>query len=93
MNPLIDQVFQKAGGRQKLREALSKGRAKPFSNQSLQDWKRNGYVPACHAVAVEGLTGIPRAKLCPHFTWAAEPAKPASHPARRAGDAKSAHSA
>ena len=82
MNHLIDDVFQKAGGRLKLRESLK------LSNQSLQDWKRAGYVPARHAVAVESLTGIPRHVLCPGFTWAAEPAT--NTPRRRSTDKQGA---
>jgi hypothetical protein len=66
---VIDEAFEKAGGRKALREALSVGRDKPLSKQTLSDWKRAGYVPAHHAVAVEKLTGIPREKLCPDFPW------------------------
>lgn len=61
--PVIDEVFEKAGGRQSLQDALS------LSKQTMSDWKRAGYVPAPHAVAVERLTGIPRERLCPNFDW------------------------
>lgn len=63
MESLIDEVFEKAGGRQKLMDSLE------LSKQSMSDWKRFGYVPARHAVAVEKLTGIPRERLCPNFDW------------------------
>lgn len=66
---LIEEVFEKAGGRQALQAALSVGRARPLSKQTLSDWKRAGYVPAHFAVKVEKLTGIPRERLCPNFEW------------------------
>lgn len=69
MQSLLDEVFRKAGGRQALQAALSKGRDKPLSKQTLSDWKRSGKIPAAHAVAVEKLTGIPRERLCPDFDW------------------------
>lgn len=52
-----------------MQAALSKGRDKPLSKQTLSDWKRAGRIPAAHAVAVEKLTGIPRERLCPDFEW------------------------
>jgi len=61
--PVIDEVFEKAGGRTALRTSLG------LSKQTMSDWKRAGYVPARHAVDVEGLTGIPRERLCPGFHW------------------------
>lgn len=60
---LIDEVFEKAGGRQRLCKSLG------LSKQTMSDWKRFGYVPARHAAAVEKLTGIKREKLCPGFDW------------------------
>lgn len=60
---LIDLVFEKAGGRDKLQQSLG------LSKQSMSDWRRAGYVPARHAVAVEKLTRIPREQLCPDFEW------------------------
>lgn len=60
---VIDEAFEKAGGRQSLQDRLH------LSKQTMSDWKRWGYVPARHAVAVEGLTGIPRERLCPDFEW------------------------
>lgn len=67
MSKLIDEVFEKAGGRQSLRRRLK------LSKQSMSDWKRAGYVPARHAAAVEQITGIPRTRLCPKFEWVAPP--------------------
>lgn len=69
MSSLIDEVFEKAGGRAKLRQALLTPNGKPISNQTMSDWKRSGRIPARHAVAVETLTGIPRERLCPDFDW------------------------
>jgi DNA-binding transcriptional regulator YdaS (Cro superfamily) len=66
---VIDEAFEKAGGRKALRDALSVGRPTPISKQTLSDWKRAGRIPASHAVAVERLTGIPRELLCPDFDW------------------------
>lgn len=60
---LIDEVFEKAGGRETLRNSLG------LSKQTMSDWKRFGYVPARHAAAVEAKTGIPRERLCPDFDW------------------------
>lgn len=61
--PVMDDVFEKAGGRTALRKSLG------LSKQTMTDWKRKGYVPASHAVAVEAMTGIPRERLCPNFQW------------------------
>jgi DNA-binding transcriptional regulator YdaS (Cro superfamily) len=66
---LMDEVFEKAGGRQVLQDKLH------LSKQTMSDWKRWGRVPANHAVAVESLTGIPREKLCPQFEWGRDVAK------------------
>lgn len=92
---LLEEVFQKAGGRQLLRGALG------LSKQTMSDWARLGYVPARHAVAVEKITGIKRERLCPHFDWGEQPSSPTApaqhtplagarsptnHPGERAGD-------
>ena len=66
--PVIDEVFEKAGGRSALQASLG------LSKQTMSDWKRAGYVPARHAVEVEELTGIPRERLCPDFHWGRTPA-------------------
>lgn len=66
--PVMDEVFEKAGGRQALQESLG-APGKPLSKQTMSDWKRAGYVPAKHAPAVEKLTGISRKRLCPDFDW------------------------
>lgn len=63
MASVIDEVFEKAGGRQALRTSLG------LSKQTMSDWGRFGYVPSRHAVAVENITGIPRERLCPSFDW------------------------
>lgn len=60
---IVEQAFQKAGGREKLMSALG------LSKQTMSDWKKKGYVPASHAVAVERITGIARELLCPKFAW------------------------
>lgn len=61
--PLMDEVFEKAGGREKLQRALG------VSKQTLSDWKRWGHVSAARAVSIERLTGIPRERLNPKFDW------------------------
>lgn len=40
------------------------------SKQTVNDWKRQGFIPAKHAAAFEALSGIDRKRLCPTFTWA-----------------------
>lgn len=47
------------------------------SRQTVNDWKRNGFVPSRHAVAFEGLSGIPRGVLCPKFEWGLAPKRKA----------------
>jgi DNA-binding transcriptional regulator YdaS (Cro superfamily) len=63
MSALIDEVFEKAGGRQTLQDKLG------LSKQTMSDWKRSGFVPARHAAQVEAITGISRERLCPKFPW------------------------
>lgn len=70
MQSVIDEVFAKVP-----REQLQRSLGKPLSKQTMSDWKRSGYVPARHAVAVESLTGIPRERLCPSFDWGREQEK------------------
>lgn len=67
MNSVIDEVFAKVSRETIQRELGTPD--KPLSKQTMSDWKRAGYVPARHAVAVEKLTGIPRERLCPDFDW------------------------
>jgi DNA-binding transcriptional regulator YdaS (Cro superfamily) len=67
MSTVIEEAFQKAGGREALRKALG------VSKQTLSDWKRWGHVSAARAVAVERITGIPRKQLCPGFDWGDAP--------------------
>ncbi len=66
MSQVIEELFEKVG-RQRLQDELK------LSKQTMSDWKRWGYVPSGHAVAVERLSGIPREKLCPRFDWGKEP--------------------
>jgi DNA-binding transcriptional regulator YdaS (Cro superfamily) len=56
---LIEQVFERAGGRDKLRQALG------LSKQTMSDWLRKGVVPVKHCAEVQALTNIPLAKLNP----------------------------
>ncbi|MFD0669693.1 hypothetical protein ACT80S_18390 [Ramlibacter sp. MAHUQ-53] len=75
-NEFMETVFTACGGRQVVIDSLG------ISKQALSGWKRAGYVPSAHAVAIERLSGIPRSRLCPAFDWgddhkheaAAEPA-------------------
>ncbi len=53
--------------------ALSLG----VSKQTVNDWKRQGFVPSHRAVEFEEISGIPRRKLCPDFKWDARPARKA----------------
>ncbi len=65
---VIDEVFEKAGGRKALQASLG------VSKQTISDWKRWGHVSAQRAADVEKLTGIPRERLAPQFPWAGEKA-------------------
>jgi DNA-binding transcriptional regulator YdaS (Cro superfamily) len=79
MSTVIDEAFEKAGGREALQKALG------VSKQTLSDWKRWGHVSAARAVAVERITGIPRQRLCPSFDWGdAAPQLPKRRTARAA---------
>jgi DNA-binding transcriptional regulator YdaS (Cro superfamily) len=62
-NPAIEEAYEKAGGRRKVKESLG------VSKQSLSDWTRKGYVPAEKAGKLETLSGVSRRKLCPDFDW------------------------
>jgi Bacteriophage CI repressor helix-turn-helix domain. len=54
---LIQEVFQKAGGRRRLMASLG------LSKQSMSDWVRRGEVPIKHCPKVHALTRIPLARL------------------------------
>jgi hypothetical protein len=60
-NSVIDEVFEKAGGRTALRRSLR------LSKQTMSDWKRSGEVPVKHCAAVHALTRIPLSRLNPAF--------------------------
>lgn len=68
-NPAIEEAYEKAGGRAQVLLKLS------VSKQTLSDWKRNGEVPARHAIPLELLSGVSRRRLCPTFNWGPEKAK------------------
>jgi DNA-binding transcriptional regulator YdaS (Cro superfamily) len=51
--------------------ALSLG----VSKQTVNDWKRQGFVPSHRAAAFEEISGIPRRVLCPEFNWGPAPAR------------------
>lgn len=57
--------------------ALSLG----VSKQTVNDWKRQGFVPSHRAAAFEEISGIPRRTLCPDFKWDPKPARKAKQPA------------
>lgn len=57
----IEEVFERAGGRDQLRKSLR------LSKQTMSDWKRRGEVPVKHCPAVHALTRIPLARLNPAF--------------------------
>lgn len=58
---LIEQVFERAGGRDKLRRSLG------LSKQTMSDWLRSGVVPVKHCAAVQAITQIPLARLNPEL--------------------------
>ena len=77
---LIDDVFEKAGGRQRLRQALG------LSKQTMSDWARAGCVPAKHCAAVHAKTGISLKTLLRACDAKSKPAAaPASVPERTQG--------
>jgi DNA-binding transcriptional regulator YdaS (Cro superfamily) len=59
--PVITEVFKKAGGRKAVQEALG------LSKQSLSDWRRNGVVPVRHCPLISRLTGVELERLNPAF--------------------------
>lgn len=59
--PIVQQVFEKAGGRAVLMQTLG------LSKQSMSDWLRCGHVPIKHCPAVARLTGIELERLNPAF--------------------------
>lgn len=65
-NPTLDQYFQRQGSQQEVALALG------VSKQTVNDWKRQGYVASRWAVAFERHTGIARTVACPQFDWGAE---------------------
>lgn len=77
--PLIERVFEEAGGRDVLRKSLG------LSKQSMSDWLRTGVVPVKHCARVAFLTGIPLAELNPVFDMPKKPAKRAKAAVAEAG--------
>lgn len=67
--PLIEEVFEKAGGRQTLMSSLG------LSKQSMSDWVRDGCVPVKHCLAVHLATGIAMERLNPALELAKAQAK------------------
>ena len=76
-NPAIEEAFERAGGRSKIRTSLK------VSKQTLSDWKRLGYVPSKHCGELERLSGVSRRRLNPDFDWG--PVRSKSQPAEKAG--------
>lgn len=54
---VVEQVFQKAGGRRALMRSLG------LSKQTMSDWLRDDSIPIKHCPKVHQLTGIPLEKL------------------------------
>lgn len=53
----VARAIRNAGGQEKLAEALG------LKQQTVGYWLKVGYVPIKHVVAVESITGVPRAEL------------------------------
>lgn len=62
-NPELESAFREPGSQKAVASALG------VSKQTVNDWKRQGYVPAHHAVAFEAFTGVSRERACPDFIW------------------------
>lgn len=76
---LVDEVFEKAGGRAVLRKSLR------VSKQTLSDWKRSGEIPVKHCAAVHALTRIPLATLNKAFAVTAGQLKRKAAEAEKVG--------
>jgi hypothetical protein len=76
-NSVIEEVFEKAGGRAVLRKSLR------VSKQTLSDWKRTGLVPVKHCAAVHALTRISLSRLNPAFAITATELKQKAAEAER----------
>jgi hypothetical protein len=74
---VIDEVLQKAGGRQALQNSLH------VSKQTLSDWRRWGHVSGKRAPAVEKLTGLPVERIAPQCKWVRVPDPEWPNPAGR----------
>jgi len=62
-NPDLEILFAKRGVQVAVSKALG------VSKQSVNDWRRKGFVPADRANDFEKFTGVPREKACPQFQW------------------------
>ena len=63
-NPDLEILFAKRGAQVAVSKALG------VSKQSVNDWRRKGFVPVDRANEFEKFTGVPREKACPQFQWA-----------------------
>ena len=64
-NPVLEAYFQRRGTQVAVAVALD------VSKQTVNDWRRQGFVAPKHAAAFEAFTGIGRKEACPIFTWIA----------------------
>lgn len=64
-NPVLEAYFQRRGTQVAVADALD------VSKQTVNDWRRQGFVAPKHAAAFEAFTGIARKDACPVFTWVA----------------------
>lgn len=55
--PLMEEVFEKAGGRKRLQRSLK------LSKQTMSDWVRNGEVSIPQCPMVHAITKIPLSRL------------------------------
>ncbi|WP_307702056.1 YdaS family helix-turn-helix protein [Variovorax paradoxus] len=62
-NPVLESLFERRGSQIAVAVALD------VSKQTVNDWRRQGFVAPRHAAKFEEFTGIAREQACPVFPW------------------------
>lgn len=68
-NPTLHAYLGERGRQSEVAMALR------VSKQSVNDWRRKGFVPPHHAAQLEAISGIPRTVLSPQFNWGTKASK------------------
>jgi DNA-binding transcriptional regulator YdaS (Cro superfamily) len=64
LNPDLEAFFATRGTQIAVSKALG------VTKQSVNEWRKKGFVPSDRANDFEQFTGVPREKACPDFPWA-----------------------